>query len=121
MRRAMCMIILRWVCLLMTGYLMLAPLATTGYAAEKLMNVPENIASDQQVAMSFGNSTDPVEVVTNASEMLGFNPKIDTFTLIRQDASKAIVQVTHNGSNFDVTLEASSGGTWVISTMNSRI
>lgn len=120
MKRARCKTILSWICLLMGGYFVLAPLATTGYAAEKMMVVPANIEPAQQVALSFGNSMDPVAVVTSASEILGFNPKIDTFTLISQDASKAIVQVTHNGINFNVTLEA-SGGSWTISAMNSRI
>lgn len=100
---------------------MFSPLAANGYAAEKSMTVPENIESAQQVALSFGNSTDPVVVVTNASEILGFNPKLDTFMLISQDATKAIVQVTHDGIHFDVTLEASFGGSWTISAMNSRI
>lgn len=119
MRRVMCRIIFSLVCLLMSGYLIFAPL-TTVYADEKII-VPENIISTSQVAMSFGNSKDPVEVVTGASEILGFNPKIDTFTLIRQDEFKAIVQVTHNGGNFDVTLEAAPGGTWTIMTMNTQI
>ena len=121
MRKAMCKLILSWVCLLMSGYLMFAPLATTGYAAEKSMIVPGNIESVQQVAMSFGNSIEPVAVVIGASEILGFNPKIDTFTLIRQDTFRATVQVTHNGTNFDISLEASPDGSWMISAMNARI
>jgi hypothetical protein len=70
--------------------------------------------------MNFGNSLDPVSVVISAAEVLGFNPKVDSFTLIRQDASQAAVQVTHNGTIFEVRLEASDGF-WLVASMNSRI
>lgn len=118
MTKALARLVLKQICLLMSGYLLLVPVA--GHAAEKAVIVPQNKVVEQRVAMNFGNSLDPVSAVISASEILGFNPKIDTFTLIKQEASQAVVQVTHNGTNFEVRLEA-AGGSWGVASMNSRI
>lgn len=118
MRKVLTRLVLKQICLLMSGYLLLVPVA--GHAAEKTVIVPQNRMIEQQVALNFGTSADPVSAVISASEILGFNPKVDTFTLIKQEASQAVVQVTHNGTNFEVRLEA-AGGSWGVASMNSRI
>jgi hypothetical protein len=117
MRKALTRLVLKQSYLLMSGYLLVVPVA--GHAAENAAIVPQNKVV-AQVAMNFGNSIDPVSAVIDAAEILGFNPKVDTFTLIKQEASQAVVQVTHNGTNFEVRLEAADGS-WGVASMNSRM
>ncbi len=67
------------------------------------------------------NNDNPVDAVIGAAEFLGFNPKADTFSLVSQTSSQAIVQVQHNGINYNVTLELSPNSIWTISTMTTSI
>lgn len=96
-------LLLGFLALVAGAYITLVPLMPNVYAAEK-----------SAVAFHFGGSTNPVEVVREAAEILGFNPKADTFTLMNQNASQAVVQVVHNGHNHNVTLDA-AGASWTIS------
>jgi len=94
---------------------------TIVYAEEKpaiALAIPN---SGHQVSMTFSSNTSPVDTVIGASEILGFNPKADTFTIISETPSLSVVRVVHNGISFNVTLEPSFGGSWTISTMHSSI
>lgn len=100
---------------------MTGPLTAIVYAEEKpaiALAIPN---PGHQVAMTFSRNTSPVDTVIGASEILGFNPKADTFTIISETPSLAVVRVVHNGISFNVTLEPSFGGSWTISTMHSSI
>lgn len=58
----------------------------------------------------------PVNVVMSAADVLGLNVNADTFTLISQNASQAVVQVAHDGAVFSITLN-NTNGLWTVAEM----
>lgn len=108
-------VVLWAVILTMTGLLTSA--TATAYASEGIVNS----FAGTQVALNFLKKTTPVESVIGASEFLGFNPKTDSFTLVSETPSQAVVRVVHGGINFNVMLEPSLGGSWTVLSMTSSI
>jgi len=51
------------------------------------------------------DNQNPVEVVKASADKLGFNVKIDSFSLVNKTATKAVVKVTHGGGSYNVTLK----------------
>lgn len=97
-------------------YLMAAPLATTvyanGYQAPSSYNNNGEMASQNKSRQiqneKIGNrNQNPVEVVKAEASKIGFDAKNDTFTLINQTDSTAVVQVMHDGAKHSVTLKRS--------------
>lgn len=58
----------------------------------------------------------PVTAVMSAAGVLGFDVNSDTFTLVSQNASQAVVQVTHDGGTFSITLN-NANGVWTVAEM----
>lgn len=95
------------------------PFTTTAYAEEKPVSDTYNF--EHRIAMNLSSKATPVDAVIGAAEFLGFNPKTDTFTLVNETPSLAVVRVVHNGISFNVTLEPSVSSSWTVSSMNSSI
>lgn len=95
------------------------PFTAKVYAEER--PALESTSTESKIAMSFSHASSPVDTVVGASEILGFNPKVDTFTLISETPSLAVVRVVHNGISFNITLEPSLGSSWEISSMHTNI
>lgn len=59
------------------------PFAKTIFAEAK----PAGTSLDHKIAVNFGGKTNPVDVVIGAAEVLGLNPKSDTFSVISETPS----------------------------------
>jgi hypothetical protein len=117
-------------------YMMVAPLTATVSANASLQNAPiqnqnqkhdkfskedmaQHIKSCRAHHQNDKNTKQtPVEVVKSDASELGFDANNDTFTLISENQNTAIVQVLHDGNDYDVTLVRSANGQWIVSSMN---
>lgn len=110
-------------------YMMTAPL-TTVYANELQTPSTYNntVKMDSHRTLNKINpnpknkiqNQDPVEVVKASADKLGFNVKIDSFSLVNKTATTAVVKVTHGGSNYNVTLKYThqDNSQWTISSVS---
>ncbi|MBU2704106.1 hypothetical protein Ga0466249_005259 [Sporomusaceae bacterium BoRhaA] len=64
------------------------------------------------------NNTNAVEIVMAVADDLGFDVINDAFTLISQSGSESIINVVHNGNNYNVTVEQLANGNWIVSFVN---
>lgn len=117
-------------------YMMVAPLTTTVYANASMQNVPIQSQNQKHDKFSKQDMTQhikscrahhqkdkntkqtPVEVVKANANELGFDANNDTFTLVSENQSTAIVQVLHDGNDYAVTLVRSDNGQWMVSSMD---
>jgi len=110
-------------------YMVAAPL-TTVYANEPQAPSAYNntVKMDSQRALNQMNpnpknittNQDPVEAVKASADKLGFNVKIDSFSLINITATTAVVKVIHGGSSYNVTLKYThqDNSQWTISSVS---
>ena len=82
--------------------------------AERMEKYLEYLAQNQ--ISNIGNS--PVEVVMTAANIFGFDVNNDIFTLVSQSNTEAVVQVTHDGIVYSLTLVPSFNGSWQITAMD---
>lgn len=66
----------------------------------------------------FYNNTNAVEIVMAVADDLGFDVINDVFTLISQSGSQSVVNVVHNGNNYNVTVDQLANGNWIVSFVN---
>jgi len=85
-------------------YMMAAPLATTVYA-----NAHEVPLISNQMHGEHGTQS-PLKVVKASANKMGFDVKSDSFTLVSETTTAAVVNVVHDDTSYNVTLERSKGG-----------
>ncbi|MBU2703199.1 hypothetical protein Ga0466249_004335 [Sporomusaceae bacterium BoRhaA] len=66
----------------------------------------------------YNDTANPVDIVKAAAIDLGFDVNNDSFTLISQNGSQSIVNVVHNGNNYNVTVDQLANGNWTVSSVN---
>lgn len=66
----------------------------------------------------FINNGSALNIVMAAAPNLGFDVNNDTFTLISRSGSQSIVNVVHNGENYNVTVNQLANGNWLVSSVN---
>jgi hypothetical protein len=66
----------------------------------------------------YNDTASPVDIVMAAATDLGFDVNNDTFTLISQSGSQSVVNVVHNGDNYNVAVDHLANGNWTVSSVN---
>jgi hypothetical protein len=66
----------------------------------------------------FNNNANAVDIVMAASSDLGFDVNNDTFTLVSHSGSQSVVNVVHNGDNYNVAVNQLANGNWLVSSVN---
>jgi multidrug efflux pump subunit AcrB len=119
-------------------YMMVAPLTATVSANASVQNTPIQNQNQNQKHDKFSkeemaqyiklcrahhqhdknNKQTPVEVVQSDASELGFDTNNDTFTLVSENQNTSVVQVLHDGNDYNVTLVRSDNGQWLVSSMD---
>jgi len=96
--------------ILSASFLVAAPLATTVYANEykaapSYNNNAKMVSQRDSGQLQYHHGQSPVEVVKANASKLGFDAESDVFKVEKETATSAVVKVSHDGSNFKVTLK----------------
>ncbi|WP_371381656.1 CAP domain-containing protein [Sporomusa aerivorans] len=99
-------------------YMMVAPASVyaksqpVANSIEKTVNAATQNGRDNTINKAVQG---PLEVVKASANKLGFNVKTDSFSLVSQSATQAIVSVRHGSTLYNVTLKANKDNTaWTI-------
>ncbi|MBP2629330.1 MAG: SCP-like extracellular [Firmicutes bacterium] len=109
-------------------YMMVVPL-TTAYASEQQVPFTYNSTGKNDLQSLLNQITpntkinneiqDPVTAVKASADKVGFDAKLDSFSLVSKTETSAVVKVIHNKTNYNVTLRNSrqDHSQWVITSV----